>query len=150
MVRMVIAEPDELLLLRMSGQFSRAEGLEVVGTARDCSSALDLVRSTRPDVVLVDLFLPPLGGVALIAAIKHAVPDTRVVALVADVRESTPAGRLRSGCGGFRLEGWFRSTRLARDRLERPGQGRRLPTAATCRWRPARAASGRRFTTAGV
>ena len=61
MVRMVIAEPDELLLLRMSGQFSRAEGLEVVGTARDCSSALDLVRSTRPDLVLVDGGLPTVA-----------------------------------------------------------------------------------------
>jgi DNA-binding NarL/FixJ family response regulator len=101
MVRMVIAEPDELLLLRMSGQFSQADGLEVVGTARDCSSALDLVRSTRPDVVLVDLFLPPLGGVALIAAIKHAVPDTRVVALVADVRESTLQAAYAAGAVGF-------------------------------------------------
>jgi DNA-binding NarL/FixJ family response regulator len=101
MVRMVIAEPDESLLLRMSGRFSRAEDLEVVGTARDCSSALDLVRSTRPDVVLVDLFLPPLGGVALIAAIKHAVPDTRVVALVADVRETTLQAAYTAGAVGF-------------------------------------------------
>jgi len=101
MVRMVIAEPDELLLLRMSGQFSRTEGLEVVGTARDCSSALDLVRSTRPDVVLVDLFLPPLGGVALIAAVKHAVPDTRVVALIADVREATLQAAYSAGAVGY-------------------------------------------------
>jgi DNA-binding NarL/FixJ family response regulator len=101
MVRMVIAEPDELLLLRMSGQFSRTEGLEVVGTARDCSSALDLVRSTRPDVVLVDLFLPPLGGVALIAAVKHAVPDTRVVALVSDVREATLQAAYSAGAVGY-------------------------------------------------
>ena len=101
MVRIVIAEPDELLLLRMSGQFSQTDGLEVVGTARDCPSTLDLVRGTRPDVVLVDLFLPPLGGIALIAAIKHAVPDTRVVALVADVRETTLQAAYAAGAVGY-------------------------------------------------
>ena len=149
MVRMVIAEPDELLLLRMSGQFSRAEGLEVVGTARDCSSALDLVRSTRPDVVLVDLFLPPLGGVALIAAIKHAVPDTRVVALVADVREATLQAAYAAGAVGFVSKDGSAQRASPGIGWRDPGKERRLPTP-----RPAGGAGpgrlGRRFTTAGV
>lgn len=149
MVRMVIAEPDELLLLRMSGQFSRTEGLEVVGTARDCSSALDLVRSTRPDVVLVDLFLPPLGGVALIAAVKHAAPDTRVVALAADVREATLQAAYAAGAVGYVSKdgsvqraspgtGW---SDPGRDDASRPPD---LQVASG----PGR--PGRRFTTAGV
>lgn len=149
MVRMVIAEPDESLLLRMSGQFSRAEGLEVVGTARDCPTALDLVRSTRPDVVLVDLFLPPLGGVALIAAIKHAVPDTRVVALVADVRETTLQAAYAAGAVGF----------VSKDGSAQhasPGTGWRDPGKDEASRPPDLQAApglgrpGRRFTTAGV
>lgn len=101
MLRVVIADPDELLGLRMSGRLSGAECLEVVGRGRDCSSVLELVRHTRPDVVLVDLFLPPLGGVALIAAIKHAVPDTQVVVLVAEAREATLQAAYAAGALGF-------------------------------------------------
>ena len=149
MVRMVIAEPDELLLLRMSGQFSRTEGLEVVGTARDCSSALDLVRSTRPHVVLVDLFLPPLGGVALIAAIKHVVPDTRVVALVADVREATLQAAYAAGAVGFVSKDGSAQRASPGTGWSDPGRGdtSRPPDlqVASGPGRP-----GRRFTTAGV
>jgi DNA-binding NarL/FixJ family response regulator len=149
MVRIVIAEPDELLLLRMSGQFSRTDGLEVVGTARDCPSTLDLVRSTRPDVVLVDLFVPPLGGIALIAAVKHAVPDTRVVALVADVREATLQAAYAAGAVGY----------VAKDgsaQRASPGTGwSDQGKDATSRPPDVQVASGpgrpgRRFTTAGV
>ena len=149
MVRMVIAEPDELLLLRMSGQFSRTEGLEVVGTARDCSSALDLVRSTRPDVVLVDLFLPPLGGVALIAAVKHAVPDTRVVALVADVREATLQAAYSAGAVGYVSKDGSAQRASPGTGWSDPGKddASRPPDlqVASCPGRPRR-----RFTTAGV
>jgi DNA-binding NarL/FixJ family response regulator len=149
MVRMVIAEPDELLLLRMSGQFSRTEGLEVVGTARDCSSALDLVRSTRPDVVLVDLFLPPLGGVALIAAVKHAVPDTRVVALVSDVREATLQAAYSAGAVGYVSKDGSAQRASPRTGWSDPGRddASRPPDlqVASGPGRP-----GRRFTTAGV
>ena len=149
MVRMVIAEPDELLLLRMSGQFSRTEGLEVVGTARDCSSALDLVRSTRPDVVLVDLFLPPLGGVALIAAVKHAVPDTRVVALVSDVREATLQAAYSAGAVGYVSKDGSAQRASPGTRWSDPGMddASRPPDlqVASGPGRPAR-----RFTTAGV
>ena len=149
MVRIVIAEPDELLLLRMSGQFSRTEGLEVVGTARDCSSALDLVRSTLPDVVLVDLFLPPLGGVALIAAIKHAVPEVRVVALVGDVREATLQAAYAAGAVGYVSKDGSAQRASPGTGWSDPGKddasrasGLRVATG------PAR--SGRRFTPAGV
>ena len=149
MVRIVIAEPDELLLLRMSGQFSRTEGLEVVGTARDCSTTLDLVRDTRPDVVLVDLFLPPLGGIALIAAIKHAVPDTRVVALVADVRETTLQAAYAAGAVGYVAKDGSAQRASPDSGWTDPGKD------ATSRPPDVQVASGpdrprRRFTTAGV
>lgn len=101
MQRIVIADPNELLSLRMSGLVSRAEGFEVVGTAPDCSTALELVRRTHPDVVLVDLFMPPLGGVALIAAINYAVPGTRVFVLVGEAREATLQAAYAAGALGF-------------------------------------------------
>ena len=48
MQRIVIADPNELLSLRMSGLVSRADGFEVVGTAPDCSTALELYAAHIP------------------------------------------------------------------------------------------------------
>lgn len=149
MLRIVIADPDELLSLRMSSLVSRAHGLEVVGTARDCSGALELVRSTRPDVVLVDLFMPPLGGVALIAAIKYAAPATQVVVLVAEAREATLQAAYAAGALGYVAKdgsvqaapsdiGWFT-----------PGQAAD-PGPPAPRLTPAPDGAGKRFTAAGV
>jgi DNA-binding NarL/FixJ family response regulator len=149
MLRIVIADPDELLSLRMSGLVSRAHGLEVIGTAGDCSSTLELVRRTRPDVVLVDLFMPPLGGVALIAAIKYAVPGTQVVVLVSEAREATLQAAYAAGALGYVTKdgsvqhvpagiGWF-TPDLGGD----SGPPALPPTAAAGH-------RGKRFTTAGV
>jgi len=149
MLRIVIADPDELLSLRMSGLVSRAHGLDVIGRARDCSSTLEMVRRTQPDVVLVDLFMPPLGGVALIAAIRYAVPTTQVVVLVSEAREATLQAAYAAGALGYVTKdgslqhvpsnrGWFT-----------PDQGGDSgPPAA---WPlPAVSRPSRRFTSAGV
>ena len=96
MFRIVIADPDELVSLRMKGLFTRATGLEVVGTAQDGPGALELVRRLSPDVVLVVLAVPPLGGVALIETIKYVAPRTQVVVLAADVRDATELGHLHA------------------------------------------------------
>jgi ActR/RegA family two-component response regulator len=49
----------------------------------------------------VDLFMPPLGGVALIAAINYAVPGTRVFVLVGEAREATLQAAYAAGALGF-------------------------------------------------
>jgi len=101
MFRMVIADADELLALRMRVLISRTPGVEVVGTAHDVASALDLVRRTRPDVALVDTALPPLDGRGLIEAIRTEMPEIWVMALAAEVLESTVQSAFAAGALAF-------------------------------------------------
>jgi DNA-binding NarL/FixJ family response regulator len=102
MLRIVIAEPDEALSRWLADAIAPTQGFEVVGTALDGESAIDVVRRTRPDVVLVDadIVMPPLGGLTLLVAIKETIPETMVVVLAGDALEETAEAALAAGAAG--------------------------------------------------
>jgi len=102
MNRIVIANGDELTNRRLVKAL--APDLEVVGTAVDGASALDLVRRSRPDAVLVGITVPPLGGLALIGAIRQESPDTQVVVLSDETREATVRKAFEAGACGYLLK----------------------------------------------
>jgi DNA-binding NarL/FixJ family response regulator len=75
--------------------------VQVVGRTENAKDALELVRRHRPDVAVVDLSMPPPGGVAAIREVKHHYPQVRVLALSGtdDVRLALEA--LAAGADGF-------------------------------------------------
>jgi two-component system, NarL family, nitrate/nitrite response regulator NarL len=86
----------ELLLPTMSG--GRAQ---IVGTTADASAAVSLVRRCVPDLALVDLHMPPPGGVRAIAAIRRAEPRLRLVAMSGTDRTDLAVEALRAGADGY-------------------------------------------------
>ena len=75
--------------------------VRVVGTTDDASAAAALVRSTRADLALVDLHMPPPGGLRAIAAIRRAEPSVRVVALSGLADEDAALEALQAGAEAF-------------------------------------------------
>jgi DNA-binding NarL/FixJ family response regulator len=74
---------------------------EVVGVAGDVDSAIDEIRSLKPDVVLVDVHMPGGGGVAIVTNITETNPDVLFLALsVSDAPEDVIA-MIRAGCRGY-------------------------------------------------
>jgi two-component system nitrate/nitrite response regulator NarL len=73
----------------------------VVGSTGDASAAAGLVRRTVPDLVLVDLHMPPPGGVRAIAAIRRTTPRVRIVAMSGDDDPAPALDALRAGAEGF-------------------------------------------------
>lgn len=73
----------------------------VVGSTGDASAAAGLVRRTVPDLVLVDLHMPPPGGVRAIAAIRRTTPRVRIVAMSGDEDPAPALEALRAGAEGF-------------------------------------------------
>jgi DNA-binding NarL/FixJ family response regulator len=74
---------------------------EVVGVAGDVDSAIDEIRSLKPDVVLVDVHMPGGGGVAVVTNITETNPDVLFLALsVSDAPEDVIA-MIRAGCRGY-------------------------------------------------
>ena len=61
-VRVLLAEDHELVRAGITALLGRLPGIEVVGGACDGREALELMASTTPDVVLMDLTMPGLGG----------------------------------------------------------------------------------------
>jgi two-component system nitrate/nitrite response regulator NarL len=86
----------ELLLPQVSG--GRAT---VVASTGDAAGAASLVRRTVPDLVLVDLHMPPPGGVRAIAAIRQTTPRARIVAMSGDDDPRPALEALRAGAEGF-------------------------------------------------
>ena len=75
--------------------------VRVVGTTDDASAAAALVRHSRADLAVVDLGMPPPGGIRAIAAIRRAEPTVRVVALSGLADEDAALEALRAGAEGF-------------------------------------------------
>ncbi len=78
--------------------------LEVVGEAANGSEALRRARELRPDVVLMDLLMPVMDGIAGTEAIRRELPETEVVALTSVLEDASVVGAVRAGAIGYLLK----------------------------------------------
>ena len=77
------------------------EHFDLVGTAGDVDEAIEQIRSTNPDVVLVDVHMPGGGGLAVIQNVEETHPDVKFLALsVSDAAEDVIA-MIRAGARGY-------------------------------------------------
>src|SRR5262245_39052283 len=82
LVRVVLVDADDRVRESWCGLLCIGDRIEVVGSAGATDVALDVIRDTKPDVVVVDPRLPDLdGGIAFIDRVRGAIADVRVVAL---------------------------------------------------------------------
>jgi DNA-binding NarL/FixJ family response regulator len=76
--------------------------VEVVGEADDVAPAIEVITSTQPDVVLLDVHLPGGGGGAVVAAIRErGLPDVRFLALSASDAPEDVIAVIRAGARGY-------------------------------------------------
>jgi two-component system, NarL family, response regulator LiaR len=78
--------------------------LEVVGEAANGTEALRLVHELAPDVVLMDLLMPVMDGIAATAAIRKEAPGTEVIALTSVLEDASVTGAVRAGAIGYLLK----------------------------------------------
>jgi len=93
-LRVVIAD-DHPLFRDGIVSLLQAAGLEVVGQANNGREALDAARKLHPDVVLMDIHMPEMDGVACTRAICKELPETAVVMLTASSEDSERTSNLR-------------------------------------------------------
>ena len=98
-VRLFLVDDHRLFLTGVRAELSGT--FDVVGSASDVDDAIEAIRETNPDVVLIDVHMPDGGGVAVIAAILESNPDTKFLALsVSDAAEDVIA-MIRAGARGY-------------------------------------------------
>jgi NarL family two-component system response regulator LiaR len=78
--------------------------IEIVGEARDGAEAVVLAHKLQPDVVLMDLMMPVMDGIAATAAIRRATPDTEVLALTSVLDDHAVVDAVRAGAIGYLLK----------------------------------------------
>ena len=81
-----------------------ARGIEVVGTARDGLEAVDRARAYRPEMVLMDIKMPRLDGLAAMRLIKAEFPEIKVVMLTMSAEDDDLYEAIKSGACGYLLK----------------------------------------------
>jgi DNA-binding NarL/FixJ family response regulator len=79
-------------------------GFEVVGEAADGVEALELASRLQPDLVLLDLSMPGLDGLAVLPRLRGAAPGSEVVVLTASGTEENLLAAIRGGAAGYLLK----------------------------------------------
>ncbi len=78
--------------------------LEVVGEASNGEEALRMARELKPDVVLMDLLMPVMDGIAATEAIRSELPEVEVIALTSVLEDVSVSGAVRAGAIGYLLK----------------------------------------------
>jgi len=100
-VRVLIADDHRLFAEALEAILSGDERIELVGLAADGSEAVQLAVEQRPDVVLMDISMPRMDGIAAAEAIRAAVPDARILMLTGSNSRADVDGARRAGAAGY-------------------------------------------------
>ena len=103
-IRILIADDHSVVRQGLRMFLSLDPELEVIGEARDGAEALLRAHELHPDVVLIDLLMPVMDGIAAIGAIRRELPDIEVIALTSVLDDSSVIGAVRAGAIGYLLK----------------------------------------------
>ncbi len=97
MIRVLIADDHKIVRQGLRFLLSQESGIEVAGEAADGVAALEAVRALRPDVVLLDLFMPGLDGIAVLKALQADGLASGVLVLTSSQDDAHLVQAIRAG-----------------------------------------------------
>jgi DNA-binding NarL/FixJ family response regulator len=103
-IRVVVVDDHELVRAGLVELVAAAEDIEVVGAAADGGGAREVVSACRPEVVLMDLSMPGVGGIEATRSILADHPSIRVIVLTSSSDSSEVLGALDAGAIGYLLK----------------------------------------------
>jgi DNA-binding NarL/FixJ family response regulator len=103
-IRVLIVDDHSVVREGLRMFLARDPDLEVVGEAADGAEALEQARQMRPDVVIMDMLMPVMDGIAATQAIRRELPETEVLALTSVLENVSVVEAIRAGAIGYLLK----------------------------------------------
>ncbi|MGQ0744600.1 MAG: response regulator [Acidimicrobiales bacterium] len=103
-IRVVVCDDHELFRRGLRMVLEAEDGIEVLAEAADGQQSLDLVGDLVPDVVVMDVRMPGMGGIEATGLIRRRFPTTRVIVLSVSDDEDDLYAAFRAGANGYLLK----------------------------------------------
>lgn len=129
-IRVLLVDDQEIVRQGLTTILKYAPGIEVVGQAGDGEEAVIIARTLRPDVVLMDLKMPRLGGIPATRRISAELPDTQVIILTTYDTDDLVFEGIKAGAKGYLLKDAASETLVEAIRGVMRGESRIDPSVA--------------------
>jgi len=130
-IRVLLADDHQVVRVGLHAMLDPSPDIEVVGEAGDGGQAIALVCGLDPDVVLMDLRMPEIDGVAAIARLREVAPDVAVLVLTTYDTDADIVRAIEAGATGYLLKDATRDELLGAIRSAAAGRSALAPTVAS-------------------
>ncbi len=103
-IRILIADDHAVVRQGLRMFLNLDPELEILGEAGDGRQAVEMAGQLQPDIVLMDLLMPVMGGVEATEAIRRTLPDVEVIALTSVLEDKSVVDAVRAGAIGYLLK----------------------------------------------
>lgn len=105
MIKVLVVDDHDLVRTGITRMLADIEGLQVVGQADCGEDCLKLARELKPDVVLMDVKMPGIGGLEATRKLLRSRPDIKVVVVTVCEEDPFPTRLMQAGAAGYMTKG---------------------------------------------
>ena len=105
MIKVLVVDDLDLIRVGIKGLLDAEAGIKVIAEASTGEEAISLARKLVPDVILMDLQMPGIGGLEATKKLTHYVPDSKVIILTVCEEEPFPTRLIQAGAMGYLSKG---------------------------------------------
>jgi two-component system invasion response regulator UvrY len=122
MIKVLIVDDHQLIRYGFKSLLNGAEDIEVIGDVGTGEEAIEFTREHRPDVILMDIRMPGIGGLEATRKIARSCPESRILVVTACDAEPFPSSLLEVGATGFLSKGGSDEEMLTAVRMVAAGE----------------------------
>ena len=104
MIRVLVVDDHNIVLQGIQALLEKIDGIEVVGLASNGKIAIELNKTLKPDVILMDLVMPEMDGIETINQIIADYPDAKILVLTSFITDDKVFPAIKAGALGYLLK----------------------------------------------